>query len=74
MGRGWDSLRFRGLTGQRGRPSWKSPRTGLVENWGGVSEGEGWPGAGEPEMGRVLRETNGILIRYAMQEATLFNF
>ena len=63
-----------GLPGQRGRPSWKSPRTGPVESRGGVSEGMGWPGAGETGLECVLRETIDIPECYVMQEAALFDF
>ena len=63
-----------GLPGQRGRPSWKNPRTGPVESRGGVSEGMGWPGAGEPGLECVPRETSDIPGRYAVQEAAFFDF
>jgi hypothetical protein len=39
-----------GLPGQRGRPSWKSPRKGRRARRGGVSEGMGWP---QDPLGRV---------------------
>ena len=65
---------FLGEPGQRGRPSWKSPRTGPVESRGRVSEGKGWTGAEEPGRGRVPRETIGILVCYSMQEAAFFDF
>ena len=63
-----------GEPGQRGRPSWKNPRTGPVESRGGESEGMGWPGAGETGLKCVLIETRNIQVCYAVQGAAFFDF